>query len=424
MRDAPLPLQPFVERRDDVPSLRGFEPAIVDRDYLEALGVNVVPSDATVEALVRGSHLLRRRLDQGTLIPRSRITIRRDTVEGPLQVHNYTGTCPTSTYEVNPIMGCHVGCLYCLVSDGSHERELELLEGYPEYLARALDEKLGQRCFFYFSPKTEALQEPTLQTGLAHEILRVFIRHFRDHPRSQCRLFMATKAGYQHLAVRHDGETILDLFVQLTGKMQFNTSVSIMLDPLRALLEPHAATIEDRLEAVVRCQRAGVLATSALVQPILLPFIDDAVLEGFLAKLRRAGIRNVKPELLTVNMENLALIGQLVGHFDKDRERRLYELYIAPDNASHTKQRARTAPDRGASRAFFERVVRFGQEQGISTSICYWVRKELGLSEELIPLINRNGYQCLGYQQRLFDEPRGGAPERCPDADAPAPFER
>ncbi len=41
---------------------------------------------------------------------------------------------------------------------------------------------------------------------------------------------------------------------------------------------------------------------------------------------------------------------------------------------------------------------------GVSTSICYWVRSELGISEEMIPIINDNGFQCLGYQRRLFDD--------------------
>ena len=39
---------------------------------------------------------------------------------------------------------------------------------------------------------------------------------------------------------------------------------------------------------------------------------------------------------------------------------------------------------------------------GMSISICYWVRMQLGLSEETIPLVNRNGFQCLGYQRNLF----------------------
>jgi hypothetical protein len=38
----------------------------------------------------------------------------------------------------------------------------------------------------------------------------------------------------------------------------------------------------------------------------------------------------------------------------------------------------------------------------MSSSICYWVRMQLGISEEAIPLVNRNGFQSLGYQRKLF----------------------
>ena len=35
-------------------------------------------------------------------------------------------------------------------------------------------------------------------------------------------------------------------------------------------------------------------------------------------------------------------------------------------------------------------------------SICYWVRKQLRIGNDLIPIINENGFQCLGYQSKLF----------------------
>jgi DNA repair photolyase len=185
--------------------------------------------------------------------------------------------------------------------------------------------------------------------------------------------------------------------------MQFNTSVSIMPPKARELLEPGAAELSERLEAVRRCQERGVLASSALVQPIILPCVTDEAVEALLADLRDAGIVNWKPELLTVSMENLAIIGQVLGHQDKDMERRLYEIYIAPENMDHKKQRERTAPNRRASTSTFERLVVTARGFGISTSICAWVRKELNISEELIPIVNRNGYQCLGYQTRLLE---------------------
>ena len=40
---------------------------------------------------------------------------------------------------------------------------------------------------------------------------------------------------------------------------------------------------------------------------------------------------------------------------------------------------------------------------GMSVSICYWVRKQLNIDQKLIPLINANGFQCLGYQSQLFE---------------------
>ena len=113
------------------------------------------------------------------------------------EIHNYTGRCPTLTYEINPVRGCGVGCQYCLVTDGVHEQPLVALENYHLYVRRLLDEMNGPGSenanhYYYFSPKTEAFQEPTLLTGIAHRILREFIDHFRRCPQSRARLFIET----------------------------------------------------------------------------------------------------------------------------------------------------------------------------------------------------------------------------------------
>ena len=104
-------------------------------------------------------------------------------------------------------------------------------------------------------------------------------------------------------------------------------------------------------------------------------------------------------------MENLALLGQYLGYFDKELERALYDDYLMPSNATHRKQRGRTAPDRARSQECLRKMMAYTDTLGMSTSICYWVRQQLGISEDLIPLVNRNGFQCLGYQRRLFKEP-------------------
>ena len=97
------------------------------------------------------------------------------------------------------------------------------------------------------------------------------------------------------------------------------------------------------------------------------------------------------------------MLGQYFGYFDKSQERQLYADYLCPSNADHLKQRGRTAPDRALSVECIHRMREYTDTLGMSVSICYWVRKQLGITEEDIPLVNRNGFQCLGYQRRLFD---------------------
>ena len=399
---------PIYSRDNDVYNLEGFSPQVVDYSYLKGVGVEVEPDEATLEALKRGSLILKKRLENHTLIPKPRFSeYRGNPNEVKTEIHNYTGRCPTLTYEINPVGGCGVGCQYCLVTDGDHERELAVDLDYPLYVRRLLEEKNGpgsenRNHYYYFSPKTEAFQEATLITGVAHRILKEFIDHFRHCPDSRARLFIASKAGAEHLLTQHDGKSILDYFEDLKDRMQFNTSVSIMPAAFRDIIEPFAAPLEERMRAVRLCRERGIPANSALVQPIFVPCLTDDGIKSFFDTLHSEGIINYKPEFLTVCMENLAILGQYLGVFDKNMERQLYEAYIMPSNTDHRKQRGRTAPDRKLSMSSLRKMIEYTDTLGMSVSICYWVRRQLGISEDMIPEVNRNGFQCLGYQTRLF----------------------
>lgn len=410
MADAPSPVGylPFYSRETDIYALPELVEHPVDAAYLRELGVSVTPSAETLAGLERGSRIFAQRFRERTLLPHTRFRMGSiDPAREEPEIHNYTGRCPTLTYEINPVRGCGVGCQYCLVTDGVHEQPLVALENYHLYVRRLLDEMNGPGSenanhYYYFSPKTEAFQEPTLLTGIAHRILREFIDHFRRCPQSQARLFIASKAGAKHLLVEDGGESVLDLFAQLRGRMQFNTSVSIMPDAFRDLLEPYAAPLSERLRAVTMCRERGIQSNSALVQPIFTPWLSDEHIKAFFDALHGAGIINYKPEFLTACMENLSMLGPLLGHFDKALERQLYEDYLLPSNADHRKQRGRTAPDRALSRESIARMSRYTDTLGMSVSVCYWVRSQLGITEAEVPLINRNGFQCLGYQSELF----------------------
>ena len=446
-----LEFQSLYSHKTDVYSLPGFVPSIVDQAYLSSLGVDSEIAPETLEGLRKGSEVFMQRLQNKKVIPVSRLVIDEidpGTVE--TEIHNYTGHCPTLTFELNPVQGCNVGCQYCLVTDGVHEQTLIAYDNYHLYVRRLLREMNGTPTeeitvedirrrdqlllelagavekasekkkdiehqitelsrgknwnhYYYFSPRTEALQEPTLYTGIAHRILKEFIRHFEEYPDSNARLFIATKAGAKHLLYEYEGETILDLLKQLRGKMQYNVSVSIMPKAFRDILEPYAAPIEERLAAVKLCRDNEIQADSALVQPIFTPYLTEVHIREFFVMLRDAGIINYKPEFLTVCMENLAMLGQLLGHFDKNLERNLYLDYIMPSNVDHRKQRGRTAPNRALSIENIRKMMAVTEELGMTISICYWVRKQLKIDGAMIPIINKNGFQCLGYQSRLFE---------------------
>lgn len=442
----------FYSHSTDVYSMEGFKPTIVDQNYLDELGVCVKPSEETLQRLIAGSRIFMKRMEEHNVIPIQHLMLEDiDPENVETEIHNYTGRCPTLTFELNPVKGCNVGCQYCLVTDGVHEQQLVAYENYHLYvrkllkemngtpdgpsrpedirernrllseLARAIEEEPAKKKdiereitkisrgknwnhYYYYSPKTEALQEPTLKTGIAHRILKEFIAHFEEYPDSNARLFIASKAGVKHLLYEYEGETILDLFVKLKDKMQFNTSVSIMPTEFRNILEPFAAPIEDRLGAVRLCQENGIPANSALIQPIFTPYLTDDHIHEFFDTLHDAGIINYKPEFLTACMENLAMLGQWLGYFDKSMEKALYEDYIMPENADHKKQRGRTAPNRALSTENIQKMMNYTKSLGMTTSICYWVRKQLKIDGKMIPIINENGFQCLGYQSHLFKE--------------------
>lgn len=403
MKTETVVLQRIENDQVDLYNLKDFEPQIVNREYLDKIGVKVEALPESLKELEEGAADFIKKYYEKRLIPKPQLRFEQIPLDVPLPIHDYTGSCPTSTYEINPVLGCNVGCLYCLVTDGIHPDFLTAYENYSIYLRSKLEENFKTPQFYYFSPKTEAFQEPTLQTGIAHDILREFIRHYEKHPDSKAKIFIASKAGTKQLLYEHRGESILDLMTTLSGKIQFNTSVSIMPPELRRILEPTSASIEDRLRAVTLCNERGILSESALVQPIIGPFLTTENLHSFFSLLSKAQIVNFKPEFLTACMKNLAMIGQFLGYFDKKMEKELYELYLQPENVDHRKQRGRTAPIRKYSYDTILKMRDIASQYGITSSICYWVRKELRLSENEIPIVNQNGYKCLGYQTKLLD---------------------
>jgi ferredoxin-thioredoxin reductase catalytic subunit len=70
-------------------------------------------------------------------------------------------------------------------------------------------------------------------------------------------------------------------------------------------------------------------------------------------------------------------------------EKKLYELYIAPENMNNVKHRARLAPDRMFTRKAMLKLKNRADKYGLSMTLCHWVRSELDITPAEVPVTLR-----------------------------------
>jgi DNA repair photolyase len=386
----------------DLYNLPDFQPVNLNEEFLRGLGISMPISKTSLEALARGSSIFERLRKTRQLTSPNSYSL-ESLSESNFGVHNYTGMCPTNVLEVNPSKGsCSISCLYCLVSDGNQQQPIVVHPNYPQLLRKELELNKDKAVFFYFSPKTEALSEPLLFSGLTHSILREFISHYEKHSDSKVRLFIASKAGQKHLNFSDGQDSIISLMARLSGKMQFNTSIGIMPYSLHEVLEPNASSIESRLEAIKMCNEKGIYARSVLAQPIIPCYLNKSAADTYTKMLSNYRVQNIKPEFLTLNLENLAIVAQFVNYFNPSLLRPLLQVYLPISNQNHIKQRSRLAPDRDLSWAGMQTLYESARKNNISISLCNWVKSQIDC-EELTCESVKKGLCCLGYNTELFN---------------------
>ncbi|NMW21197.1 MAG: hypothetical protein HKK67_06120 [Chlorobiaceae bacterium] len=403
---------PYITTKPACYDVEEFVQIKIDVNLLKQSGVDYPISQQVASELLLGSAWFSKLYNNKNLTAGNHYVEGLTDVLEELEIHNYTGLCPTNVLEVSPSAGsCAVACQYCLVTDGNHVRPITVYTNYTERLANSLERNRNNPIFYYFSPKTEAFSEPHLFNGIAHDIIRTFVRHFDRYPDSAVRIFIATKAGTKHLQVQHKGDSLFSLMALIASRIQLNGSIGIMPHYLRDVLEPNAASIEERLDLLVQCRKIGLYAESVLCQPLMLPYLTDENIHNYFSLLAVAGVRNIKPEFLTTEIRNLVILAQYINHFDPHLIGEFFQPYLAEDNQNHIKQRSRLAPERSVCVEYLKKIQSASEEHGITISLCNWVKHELGAKAEWVRTIDRasaaNGYRCLGYQSALFPDNKG-----------------
>lgn len=397
----------FITSRKPCYELEGFKTIDCNREFLYSQGIQYEISDRVADELKDGYKSFNNLFENKALMPPANYSEEVCDVNEELEIHNYTGMCPKNVLEVTPSKGsCSYACQYCLVTDGNHIVNISVFSNYIEKLKNSLVRNKDKNTFYYFSPKTDCFSEPHLFNGLAHEIILAFVDHFDKYPDSKVRIFIASKAGMQHLNIKHKGLSLYDCIAKIGSKIQYNGSIGIMPSYLRDILEPNVASIEERLEVLERCREVGVHASSVLAQPLILPYLTEKNTIEYMDALQKAGVDNIKPEFLTTEVKNLVLIAQFINHYDSHLLGEFFEPYLMDSNQEHLKQRSRLAPRKELCVEKLSMIRDIATERGISISICNWVKQELSKEADWVGKIDKlsssNGYKCLGYQQNIF----------------------
>ena len=175
-----------------------------------------------------------------------------------IKPHGNKRTCNRNMLEINPTVGCQFQCQYCnaYAQTGDNFSEVKVYIDYPQYLKEYLEEHKGEvdRIFFYFSPKIDAFQDCLIETGITKAILEILMEY-------NARYIIVTKGGVPN-------DEICELLIKSKHLNQFLISCSMPNEETRILLEPHAASIQERLNFAKYLVDNGI-RTTAIFSPIL-----------------------------------------------------------------------------------------------------------------------------------------------------------
>ena len=201
-------------------------------------------------------------------------------------------------YSINPYRGCEHGCSYCFarpshsyldLSPGlDFESKLFVKENAPELLVKTLA-KPGYLCeHFALGANTDCYQPIERQFQLTRRILEICLAF--KHPVS-----IITKGS---LLLRD-----LDLLEALNQDQLVSVAVSVTsLNPnLKAVMEPRAAAIQNRMQTIEALIERNIPMT-ALVAPII-PKINDHELEAILQSMAAMGVKHAGYVLLRLPHE-------------------------------------------------------------------------------------------------------------------------
>ncbi len=234
-------------------------------------------------------------------------------------------------WSLNPYRGCQHACAYCYARP-SHEylgfgagtdfeTKIVVKKKAPELLRATFIKKSWKGELIVFSGDTDCYQPLEASYKLTRQCLEVCLEF--GNPAA-----IITKS---FLVVRD-----LDLLKKLHGRTHLNVVVSIPFfdDKIARMVEPNAASISRRFEAVKLISDLGI-HVSVNVAPII-PGLSDSDIPNILKKAKECGAKSASPVLLRLpgNVKQVFLsrmkalfplaYGKIENRIRETREGKLY----------------------------------------------------------------------------------------------------
>ncbi|MDB4989108.1 MAG: radical protein [Myxococcaceae bacterium] len=212
------------------------------------------------------------------------------------------------TYSLNPYQGCYHGCAYCYARPSHQylgfgagtdfERKLLVKTNAPELLRTAFSRRGWTGETVVMSGNTDCYQPLEASYELTRRCIQTFVA-FKNP------LAIITKGGVIHRDIALLGE-----LARLTSVQVFVT-IPFLDDDVRRAVEPFAAPIESRFEAVRKLSELGVI-TGVSLSPII-PGLNDSDVPELLERARAAGASQAMMSLLRLPGEVKQVFFERIG---------------------------------------------------------------------------------------------------------------
>lgn len=203
-------------------------------------------------------------------------------------LHYHTSEMPCH-WDVNVYRGCGHGCRYCFaqyshdyLSSGDFFGEIYSKGNIAEVLDKQLSRKSWKKERINLAGVTDSYQPVEKQRKLMPEVLKVLIRHRNP-------VVLTTKSSL----ILRDMELISELASVTT--VSIGSSITILDENLRQLMEPAAAPALERFKVLEACRKVGC-HVNVLLTPVM-PYLNDSMenLEGIYSLSKDVGVEGVSP---------------------------------------------------------------------------------------------------------------------------------